>query len=266
MASKTPDPVEREIETKVVKRRWRTYIWDSLDKTPEERKLLLKLDATILTFASLGYLIKYLDQQNINNAFVSGMQKDLGLYGNQLNYMQTCWTVGYVVGQIPSNLALTRVRPSYWIPSLELLWTILTFGLSRCNTAPQIYVLRFFIGLVESGFYPGMQYVIGSWYWKDELAKRSCIFHTSSAIASMFSGYLMAAVYHLSGKGGFKGWQWLSIVDGIISLPIALSGYFILPDVPEICRAPFLSLEVSLRCLQSSVDFRDENLPNDGWS
>ena len=63
-------------------------------------------------------------------------------------------------------------------------------------------------GLAESSFYPGMQYVIGSWYRKDELAKRSCIFHVSSAIATMCSGYLMAAVYHLGGKGGFAGWQW----------------------------------------------------------
>lgn len=55
----------------------------------------------------------------------------------------------------------------------------------------------------------------------------------------------MAAVYHLEGVGGFRGWQWLFIVDGIISLPIALSGYFLLPDVPETCRAPYLSKEVS---------------------
>jgi MFS transporter, ACS family, pantothenate transporter len=53
-----------------------------------------------------------------------------------------------------------------------------------------------------------MQYIIGSWYRKDELAKRACIFHSSGAVGVMFSGYLMAAVYNLSGRGGFKGWQW----------------------------------------------------------
>lgn len=92
------------------------------------------------------------------------MEEDLGLYGNQLVYMQSCWTAGYVIGQIPSNLILTRVRPSIWIPSLEVIWTILTFSLCRCNTATQIYAVRFFVGLAESAFYPGMQYVIGSWY------------------------------------------------------------------------------------------------------
>lgn len=225
------------------KRRWQSYVWDSLDKSPEERRFLFKLDLALLTFASLGYFIKYLDQSNINNAFVSGMQTDLKLYKNQLNYMQTIWTCGYIISQIPSNMILTRIRPSVWIPSMEILWTILTFSLSRCNTAKQIYIVRFFVGLAEGAFYPGMQYVIGSWYRKDELAKRSCIFHTSSAIATMFSGYLMASVYHLDGVGGYRGWQWLFLVDGIISLPIAIAGFWMLPDTPETTRAPYLTVE-----------------------
>lgn len=83
------------------KKTWRSYVWDTFDKSPEERRFLFKLDAVILTLASLGYFIKYLDQVNINSAFVSGMKEDLGLYGNQLNYITTAWTVGYVVGEIP---------------------------------------------------------------------------------------------------------------------------------------------------------------------
>ena len=137
--------------------------------------------------------------------------------------------------------------------------------LSRCNSASQLYAVRFLVGLAESTFYPGIQYIIGSWYRKDELAKRSCIFHTSSAIGSMFSGYLMAAVYHLGGVGGFKGWQWyggnptfmgiqvtdvtfnrLFIIDGVISLPIAISAFFMLPDLPEISSPWYLSKEVCL--------------------
>lgn len=67
------------------KRSWKSYLWDTFDKSPEERKFLFKLDAALLTFASLGYFIKYLDQINVNNAFVSGMKEDLGLYGNQVS-------------------------------------------------------------------------------------------------------------------------------------------------------------------------------------
>ncbi|KAH8174155.1 major facilitator superfamily protein [Sarocladium implicatum] len=225
------------------KKSWKHYLWDTLDKSPEERRFLFKLDAVLLTFASLGYFIKYLDQININNAFVSGMKEDLSLNGNQLNYMQTCWTVGYVIGQVPSNLLLTRVRPSIWIPACEVTWSVLTIIMAKCTKVEQIYALRFLIGLAESTFYPGMQYIIGSWYRKDELAKRSCIFHVSSALGSMFSGYLMAAVYHLDGVHGFHGWQWLFIVDTVISLPIAVAGFFFMPDVPEICRAWYFKKE-----------------------
>jgi ACS family pantothenate transporter-like MFS transporter len=89
------------------------------------------------------------------------MKEDLGLYKNQLNYMQTCWTVGYVIGELPSNMILTRFRPSRWIPCMEMIWAVLTFCLARANSAKTIYVLRFFIGLAESTFYPGMQYIIG---------------------------------------------------------------------------------------------------------
>ncbi|KAK9413336.1 putative Major facilitator superfamily domain-containing protein [Seiridium unicorne] len=223
------------------KKTWRSYVWDTFDKSPEERKFLFKLDAVILTFACLGYFIKYLDQVNVNSAFVSGMKEDLGLYGNQLNYMVTCWTVGYVLGEIPSNMLLTRVRPSIWIPACEVLWSVLTILLCKCTSATQIYVLRFFIGLAESAFYPGMQYVIGSWYRKDELAKRSCIFHMSSSIGTMFSGFLMTATYSLNGVNGFRGWQWLFIVNTVISLPVAIAGFFFLPDVPEITRAWWLN-------------------------
>lgn len=129
------------------------------------------------------------------------------------------------------------MRPSIWIPACEVTWSVLTILLAKCTKIEQMYALRFFIGLAESTFYPGMQYIIGSWYRKDELAKRSCIFHASGGIGSMFSGYLMASVYHLGGVHGFKGWQWLFIIDTVISLPIAISGFFFLPDLPEITRA-----------------------------
>lgn len=65
--------------------------------------------------------VRYEARETVTNLTVFIFRKeDLGLYGNQLNYMQTCWTVGYVIGEIPSNLLLTRVRPRYWIPAAEV--------------------------------------------------------------------------------------------------------------------------------------------------
>lgn len=131
--------------------------------------------------------------------------------------------------------------------------------MAKCSNVQQIYVLRFLIGLAESSFYPGMQYIIGSWYQKHELGKRSCVFHASSAVGSMFSGYLMGAVYHLDGVNGFKGWQWLFIINTVISLPIAFSGFLFLPDVPEITRASYFSPD---EILLAQTRMQDEGRAN----
>ncbi|KAI1774698.1 MFS general substrate transporter [Hypoxylon cercidicola] len=228
---------------KELKAPWWSYIWDyEPGRSHEERVFIQKLDIFLVTMLSLGYFIKNLDQTNISNAFVSGMKEDLGMNGNQINLVDTAWTVGYVIGQIPSQIILTKVRPSVWVPSCELLWTVLTFCLAAAKTSNHVIAIRFFVGLAESIFYPAAHTILGSWYKPSELGKRACIFHASSAAASMFSGYLQAGVYKgLNGVNGFAGWQWLFIVDGIISVPICIAGFFILPDLPENTRAFYLN-------------------------
>ncbi|KAK1994116.1 major facilitator superfamily transporter [Colletotrichum falcatum] len=221
---------------------WWAYIWDyDPGRSPEERAFIQKLDVFLVTILSLGYFIKNLDSTNISNAFVSGMKEDLRMDGNQINLVDTAWTVGYVVGQIPSQIVLTKVRPSVWVPSCELLWTVLTFCLAAAKTSNHVIAIRFFVGLAESIFYPAAHTILGSWYKPSELGKRACIFHASSAAAGMFSGYLQAGVYQgLNGVHGLPGWKWLFIMDGVISLPICIAGYFFLPDLPENTRAFYL--------------------------
>lgn len=105
---KTRDPhvQAEEVVATEVRPTWRSYIWDSLDKSPEERKFLFKLDSAVLTFASLGYLIKYLDQANINNAFVSGMWVDCsnfvdhGSYRVQEGRLVSLWRSA----ELPANI------------------------------------------------------------------------------------------------------------------------------------------------------------------
>ena len=63
---------------------WRSMVWDTWELPPKERWLLFKVDAFVLTFASIGYFLKNIDQTNVNNAFLSGMEEDLQMFGNQL--------------------------------------------------------------------------------------------------------------------------------------------------------------------------------------
>jgi len=85
------------------------------------------------------------------------------------------------------------------------------------------------------------------WYKPGELGKRSGIFTSSGLIGTLFSGVLQAAVYqNLNGVDGRSGWRWLFIIDGIITLPIALYGFFVFPDVPATTRAFYLKDEERL--------------------
>jgi len=154
---------------------WKGWLWDSTNVSKEERKFLFKLDATLLTFGTLGMLIKWIDTSNITNAFVSGMKEDLNLYGNQYNYIVVAWTVGYIVGQLPSNLILTRVPAHVWIPFQEVGWTVFTFALAGAKSYEALLGLRFVVGLFEAGYWPALYYVLGSWYTKRE----SFVFNSS---------------------------------------------------------------------------------------
>ncbi|ORY24479.1 major facilitator superfamily domain-containing protein [Naematelia encephala] len=238
LATANSKPQDTEDETKWHKAKsWKGLIWDSFDKPKDERWLLFKLDLTLLTVACMGTFIRSVDQSNINNAFVSGMKEDLGLYGNELNTMGTCFQIGYAIGQIPTTMILTKLRPHYYLAGLELAWAALTFGASGVTKVGHLYLIRFLVGFLESGYFPAVMWICGGWYTRSEIAKRTVIIQVASTAGSMFSGYFQAAAYNgLNGHLGKPGWKWGFIIDGVISAPIGLLTFFIAPDVPSVAR------------------------------
>lgn len=161
--------------------------------------------------------------------------------GNEYNLLTTYWTIGYILGNIPSQLILTKVSASIWLPTLELAWGFVVMGMAGARDTNTMYTLRFVSGLFEASAYPGIMTLLGSWYTPAELGKRACIFQASSSAAQMFSGYLQAGLYSgMDGRAGLAAWRWLFIFDGIIGVPVALYGYYAVPDSPTTARARWL--------------------------
>ncbi|ORY68582.1 vitamin H transporter [Pseudomassariella vexata] len=200
----------------------------------EEKAFLKKIDAFLLTFTSFAFFLKWLDSSNINNAYVSGMKEDLKLYGND-SLIPIFYNVGYIVCQVPAMLLLSRPKWSrYFLPAMEVAWSVLTFAQCRLNSAPQIYGTRLLLGILETPVASGSLFILSSWYKPEELFKRAGLWYISNNIGVMFGGYLQAAAYtNLDGVHGMAGWRWLFIIDGCISLPIGIIGFFIFPGMPS---------------------------------
>ncbi|KAL1962660.1 hypothetical protein VTN77DRAFT_9294 [Rasamsonia byssochlamydoides] len=243
------------------RQRLKDIVWDSLDYSPEERKFISKIDFFVLTRAGFSYFSKNLNSNNLSNAYVSGMKEELNVVGNEYQTFTTMWTIGYVISQIPSQMICTRVRLSVWCPSWELFWVIVTLATAAVKTPYQV-------GLAEGTFYPAVHTVLGGWYTKRELAKRACIFFGSAFVGSMFSGYLQAALYTgMNGVSGLSGWRWLFIFDGIITFPMAVWGYFALPDLPSNTRAIWLKdheKELALRRMKDAGKDLEEPITTAG--
>ncbi|KAG5977283.1 hypothetical protein E4U55_006907 [Claviceps digitariae] len=204
---------------------------------PGERQLIRKIDFFILTFCCLSYLVNYLDRSNLANAYVSGMKNDLGFAGNQLNEINT-----YVLGQVPSNLSLHYVKPRYWFPTMMLLWGGLTMVTASVHNPQSIMAIRFFQGLCEASTFVGTHYILGAWYTERELGKRSGIFTSSGLVGTLIGGFIQSGIYSsLDGRLGLAGWRWLFIIDGLLTVPIALYGLIFFPDTPSTTTAFYLT-------------------------
>ncbi|CBF84254.1 hypothetical protein AN2663.2 [Aspergillus nidulans FGSC A4] len=214
------------------------------ETVPGEAKLLRKLDAVILSFCCLCYFVNYLDRTNLNNAYVSGMREELDFQGNQLNQINTIFTVGYIVGQVPSNLALTFISPRLFFPAVMVIWGGLTMITAAVSNPQGIMAIRFFLGLAESSTFVGTHYILGSWYTEKELGKRSGIFTASGLAGTMFGGFIQTGIHSsMDGMQGLSGWRWLFIIDGLITIPIAIYGFIVFPDTPTTTKARYLTAE-----------------------
>ncbi|KAM0322146.1 hypothetical protein ACHAQA_009634 [Verticillium albo-atrum] len=200
---------------------------------PREIALVKKLDRYMLPILWLMYFFNFLDRNAMINGRLDDLEEHLGLVGSQYSTCVSILFVGYLCGQIPSNMVLNRVRPSWYMSGFCMAWSITSLLTYKAHNFETMLVCRFLLGITEAPFYPGALYMISMFYTRKEIATRMAIFYTGNMLASSFSGLIAAGIFSgLGGKMGLSGWQWLFIVQGALSIAVAILAFFTLPDSP----------------------------------
>ncbi|GAB7365122.1 hypothetical protein MBLNU230_g6211t1 [Neophaeotheca triangularis] len=200
---------------------------------PKEIALVKKLDRWIMPMLWGMYWLNYLDRNAIALAKIDNIDEDLGLEGSEYQTCVSILFVGYLLGQIPSNMILNRVRPSRYMGIAMMLWAIVSACTALAHDFTGLLLARFFLGVTEAPYYPGAVYLISCFYTKKEIATRIAILYTGNILATAFAGLIAAGIFEgLSGVAGISGWQWLFILQGVVTFVIALVGFFLLPDFP----------------------------------
>ncbi|KAH7380706.1 major facilitator superfamily domain-containing protein [Pyrenochaeta sp. MPI-SDFR-AT-0127] len=198
-----------------------------------EKSLVRKLDSTLMPAVFILYLFNYLDRNNIAQAKLDSLEADLGLTGNDYSVAVSILVVGYILMQLPSNMILTRVRPSLYIPVWVCLWSCVSASTAAVQNFRGLIAIRFVLGITEAPFFPGVFYLLSCWYTKKELALRYAVLYSGLVLATAVSGLLAAGIFSgLDGVAGLAGWRWLFIIEGAASLVLGLCSFFILPDFP----------------------------------
>ncbi|KAK9327431.1 major facilitator superfamily domain-containing protein [Lipomyces starkeyi] len=197
------------------------------------KKLLVKVDFRLLPMLVLMYTLNFLDRSNLSQARLGTLETDLNMTGTDFNLATSILFVGYLLMQLPSNLLLTRVRPSIYLGAAMSIWGVVSCSQAAVHSFGGLIACRFMLGIVEAPFFPGAIMMMSSWYTRGELAYRIAWFYSGNAMANMFGGLLGAGVLgNLSGAHGIEGWRWLFIIEGVTTIGIALISMLLLPNFP----------------------------------
>jgi len=202
--------------------------------TSQGNRVLGKVAIRIMPFLALLYFVNYLDRVNIGFAGPNGMNRDLALTSTAFGFASGIFFLGYLILEVPSNLALHRFGARRWLARIMITWGILATVLAFVPNATTLIILRFLLGVAEAGFFPGIILYLTYWFPAAQRAKAVALFMTaipiSSAIGSTVSSLL---IVHGHGMFGLEGWRFMFLVEGVPSILLAFVTWFYLTDRPE---------------------------------
>ncbi|EIM85213.1 MFS general substrate transporter [Stereum hirsutum FP-91666 SS1] len=204
--------------------------WDE----QEEKRLVRKIDARCLPALVILFILNFIVRGNLSNARLKGLQTDLSLTDTQYASALSILFAGYITMQVPSNLIMHAIpKPRLFMSGVVVIWGMISALTSQCHTFSSIAVCRFFLGFVEAAFYPASVYYLSRWYTRKEVGFRIACLNAGNMLAQGLGGLLAAGILSgLEGARGIRGWRWLFIIEGSITVAFGLMLPFVLADYP----------------------------------
>jgi ACS family tartrate transporter-like MFS transporter len=140
--------------------------------------------------------------------------------------------IGYSLFEVPSNLMLARVGARVWIARIAIVWGAVSIAERFVRGWLSFYIVRFLLGAAEAGFFPGIVFYFTYWFPARERARAMAQFSTASMAAGIVGGPLSGVLLSMRGAGGFDGWQWLFLVEGIPAVILGVVALAYLNDGP----------------------------------
>jgi sugar phosphate permease len=201
--------------------------------TPEDEALFSKVSWHLLPLLTVCYLVAFLDRINIGFAQLQ-MKQSLSFSDEAYALGASIFFVGYLIFEIPSNLMLEKIGARKTLLRILFFWGIVASAMMYVQTEWQFYLLRFLLGAFEAGFFPGIVLYLTYWYPSARRGRAIAIFMTGATIGYIIAGPSSGAVMKfMDGVLAHRGWQWLSLIQGLPASILGIICYFYLKDQPE---------------------------------
>ncbi|KAL4791882.1 MFS general substrate transporter [Aspergillus venezuelensis] len=205
------------------------------------KKLLRKIDRYLIPMMFFCYGIQQTDKTSISIQALFGMETDLGLHGQQYQWLTTIFYITYLVGEFPSTWLLQKYNMGKTLTLYMIGWSICLLCISACNNWSQIMALRALQGFFECNITPGFLLITGAWYKTDEHANRSLFWQSSQGFFSIVCNLMLYGIArHVTKVGGIDPWRCISLFLGGLTLVGAVTCWFVLGSPREV---PWLSEE-----------------------
>ncbi|KAK9456348.1 major facilitator superfamily domain-containing protein [Dipodascopsis uninucleata] len=225
-------------------------------------KIYRKLDYRIIPALWCLYFLVSAVRSNVGLALTMNQSEHhtlietLGLTSHDTSVGLALYYVAYTLFDVPFNLIMTRIAPHAWLSR-----NVITIGIvGSCMTAmaaPWSFILlRFLLGIVTAGLWPGMAYYLTLWYPPHRIAHRIGFYFTAAQISAAVVGLVSAGFQYMDGDRGLTGFQWMFLLYGVITIIVGISLLWWLPDRPN--RKPSNGTKWLDRLLPSQMPILNE--------